>query len=117
MSKPNRICVTCGREYHYCNTCKDERTDPSWRNMFDTENCRTIFWTLSDALNDCMDKEEAKKILDKCDTTYILPKYQKEVETVCGKKEELKPVPKSVPVDTKPQYVKNDNRKKYKSFK
>lgn len=45
MPKSNRICVVCGKGYHYCPTCREDVTKPRWMTMFDTENCKVIFDT------------------------------------------------------------------------
>lgn len=54
MSKTNRTCYCCGREYYYCPSCSSERKDPKIYSMWDSELCRDIFNTLV--------KESTKKI-------------------------------------------------------
>lgn len=43
MAKNNRTCAVCGKGYHYCPTCRADMKKPRWMNMFDTEDCKTIF--------------------------------------------------------------------------
>lgn len=43
MAKNNRTCAVCGKGYHYCPTCRTDMKKPRWMNMFDAEDCKTIF--------------------------------------------------------------------------
>ena len=59
----NRICLTCGKPYEYCGSCPSSLNLPVWKNIFDTENCKTVFETVS--------KESAKVRLSKCDVSGV----------------------------------------------
>lgn len=63
----NRICLTCGTAYEYCGSCRNSRNLPTWKNLFDTENCKDIFQTVSDYEQKAIDKTKAKKMLAECD--------------------------------------------------
>lgn len=65
----NRICLTCGKAYEYCGSCPTSLNLPVWKNLFDTENCKTIFETVSDYAQKVIGKDVAKKKLSKCDIT------------------------------------------------
>ena len=62
----NRICLTCGTAYEYCGSCRNSRNLPMWKNLFDTENCKNIFQTVSDYEQKGIDKTTAKKMLAEC---------------------------------------------------
>ena len=63
----NRICLTCGKAYEYCGSCPSSLNLPVWKNLFDTENCKTVFATVSDYAQKVITKESAKEKLSKCD--------------------------------------------------
>lgn len=63
----NRICLTCGKAYEYCSSCPNSLNLPVWKNLFDTENCKTVFETVSDYAQEVITKESAKSKLSKCD--------------------------------------------------
>lgn len=65
----NRKCVICGTEYKYCSSCNGEDKDkPAWMSVFDTENCRKIYYICSNyEIGHYGSKEEAKEKLEKLD--------------------------------------------------
>lgn len=65
MIKNNKKCITCGNEYYYCSSCNTK--DPMWKNLWDTENCKNIFETVSDYAQKSMSEETAKEKLMACD--------------------------------------------------
>ena len=65
----NRICLTCGKAYEYCGSCPSSLNLPVWKNLFDTENCKTVFETVSDYAQNVITKDVAKKKLSNCDTS------------------------------------------------
>lgn len=65
----NRICLTCGKAYEYCGSCPTSLNLPVWKNLFDTENCKTIFETVSDYAQKVIAKDIAKEKLSNCDTS------------------------------------------------
>lgn len=67
----NRICLTCGKPYEYCGSCPSSLNLPVWKNLFDTENCKTVFETVSDYAQNAITKESAKVRLSKCDVSGI----------------------------------------------
>lgn len=66
MAKANRTCKICGRKYHYCPSCSGELR-PSWYGMFHDENCKNIFYILTDVFLAKTTKAAARKRLSKCD--------------------------------------------------
>lgn len=67
----NRICLTCGKPYEYCGSCPSSLNLPVWKNIFDTENCKTVFETVSDYAQNAITKESAKIRLSKCDISGV----------------------------------------------
>ena len=65
----NRICLACGKAYEYCSSCPSSLNLPVWKNIFDTENCKTVFETVSDYAQNAITKETAKYKLSKCNTS------------------------------------------------
>lgn len=65
----NRICLACGKAYEYCGSCPSSLNLPVWKNIFDTENCKTVFETVSDYAQKAITKETAKYKLSKCNTS------------------------------------------------
>lgn len=66
----NRICLTCGNKYDYCGSCNNNLKLPVWKNIYDTDNCRMIFRTVSDYAQNAITKDVAKNNLLKCDLSY-----------------------------------------------
>lgn len=67
MKKNNRTCVCCSTKYTYCNTCEAHQSEPAWKSMWCSENCKNIFMAVTDFLAKEISKSEAKHILEKCD--------------------------------------------------
>ena len=67
----NRICLTCGKPYEYCGSCPSSLNLPVWKNLFDTDNCKTVFETVSDYAQKAITKESAKVRLSKCDVSGV----------------------------------------------
>ena len=41
----NKTCKVCGKDYYYCHSCG--HTDPAWKQLVCSEECNTIWNTLS----------------------------------------------------------------------
>lgn len=70
-SKYKRICYLCGKEYKYCSSCRDYKLQPSWKGMFDSENCNTLFNLSTRYAQGFCSLEEAKAVLAQCDLSNI----------------------------------------------
>lgn len=64
-NKNNCKCLLCKTEYYFCPTCN--KTQPSWKRIYDSENCMIIFNTVGSYLAGSLTKEEAKARLQNCD--------------------------------------------------
>lgn len=80
--KNNRTCVCCSDQYTYCNTCKEHKSEPTWKAVWCSENCKNIFMAVTDYLAKEISKSEAKQILDKCDLSHKEKFDKKIVDTI-----------------------------------
>lgn len=67
MAKLNKECILCKTKYSFCNRCAEYDHLPRWMGIYCSDNCRTIFMTLTDYSFKHLSKEDAKRILDTCD--------------------------------------------------
>lgn len=67
----NRVCLTCGKAYEYCGYCPTSKNLPMWMNLFDTENCKNVFETVSDYAQGAISKETAATNLSLCDLSKV----------------------------------------------
>lgn len=67
MSKLNKTCFLCQQQYSYCYSCPTELQYQSWKNLFDTENCKEIFNILCRHGQSTITDEEAKELLEQYD--------------------------------------------------
>lgn len=104
----NRTCLACGKKYEYCGSCPTSTNLPVWKNIFDTENCKTIFENVSDYIQESISKEVAKDRISKCDFSIT---YKKDIQKCI---EDIMAEPKFDPVVENTEYaipIKSNNRK------
>ena len=65
-----KICTVCGKEYEFCSGCREYALQPSWKNIYDNENCRNIFNILVDFKQKKISVAEAKEKINACDLSY-----------------------------------------------
>lgn len=93
----NRICLTCGKAYEYCGSCPNSLNLPVWKNLFDTEICKTVFETASDYAQKVITKESAKSKLsyrDISDTTMFKEKINKLLDEIFKEETDEQVLPK-----------------------
>lgn len=114
----NRICLTCGKPYEYCGSCQSSLNLPVWKNIFDTENCKTVFETVSDYAQKGMTKKVAKIKLSNCDLSHDfkenIKKYIDEIITEekvehIGETEKIEPNTPKTRNSKKKVLVENEN--------
>lgn len=66
----NKKCITCGKEYRYCPTCKGNDYSEAWRNIYCSRNCQEIFNVATGYANNKLSGTDAKCRLEKCDLSY-----------------------------------------------
>ena len=101
MSRFNRTCVLCGKEYKYCNDCREYDDQPAWKNIYCSDNCRTIFNTavdykqgnlsLEDAYNKIKNIDLNNRAEMRKDIISIIDEIKKEFENN-KKTEEVEPI-------------------------
>lgn len=84
MAKLNRTCYTCGKEYRYCPDCVEDADKPTWMSLFESENCRTIFNTLTAYNADEISAEDALSVIGKCNVPLLKKNIANEVEELKG---------------------------------
>lgn len=62
----NKKCMVCGKAYKYCNTCPSDLNSPSWKMLFDKENCKNIYNILSARTANKLTDQEAVNQLNQC---------------------------------------------------
>jgi len=65
-NKNNKICIICNTPYHYCPTCGEDASKPSWYSIFDTPNCHKIYEICTSVRDGIMSNKEACSQLDSC---------------------------------------------------
>lgn len=43
----NRTCLCCGTKYEYCTRCSKHSSEPKWKFLFDSEECKEVFNAVS----------------------------------------------------------------------
>lgn len=71
MSKYDKSCTICGRQYQYCSSCAKYSSYPRWMTAYCSEECKTIFTTIMDYRVGKLTKPEAAEILRKIDVNKI----------------------------------------------
>ena len=95
MGKLNKTCLVCQKSYHYCYSCPTDLQNPSWKNLFDTEQCKEIFNILSRNGQGMITDEEAKELLSKCDLTQkdtFADNIKNHIDKICGNNVAVKEV-------------------------
>lgn len=100
MAKANRKCKTCGKEYYFCPTCGTH--EPSWRKVYDTEECKISYETLARYNFGHIDAAEAIKT---CTAKFV---DEDLVEIVKKMKREARPVVKEEESKEKKSLFKKD---------
>lgn len=67
----NRTCIICNKEYHYCPTCGEDYSKPSWYAIFDGERCHDIYDICVDYRDKKISAEEAYEKISKYDISDI----------------------------------------------
>lgn len=93
-SKYNRVCAVCGKEYRYCNTCRDFSHLPLWMNRYCSFACKDGFRVAADYSHDVITREEAVSRLGKLDLSNLknFRSDVKDIIEVLLKKDEKPPV-------------------------
>lgn len=97
-NKPNRICVICQKQYHYCPSCNSEDTNkPTWYFTFCSENCKNIYDVCTNWRDGNITEDEASEKIKKLD----LSKIDNFFESTQAQIKELTASPKKTEVSPK----------------
>ena len=59
MPNHTRQCIVCNQKYDYCKACPSSKNEPTWRAIYDTEECKKVFEICSAYINKHMSKGDA----------------------------------------------------------
>lgn len=62
-------CLFCGKEYVYCNHCREYANAPEWKVNFDSEKCHDIYNVMAQYGMGSKTIEDVKTVLDKYEVT------------------------------------------------
>lgn len=68
-NKNNKKCLICGKSYAFCSNCSGK--DSAWKITFCSENCLSLYDTVTGLRDGKYTEEEAYSKLKECDTTSI----------------------------------------------
>ena len=68
-----RKCLVCGKIYEYCKGCNPDT--PTWKSIFDTQNCHDIFEVMSSSTS----KDGKKEMLNGLDLSG-LDKFDEDIK-------------------------------------
>lgn len=112
-----RTCIICGRQYEYCGNCDKSEQNETWRNIYDSQECRSIFKICSGFKNAKLTKESAQKSLAEITIPVgVLPGYQKiinEINFVEQPVIESEPIAEDIPIEEEIQKTARRRRKQY----
>ena len=77
-----RTCLVCGSHYQFCPRCRGGQNAPTWKNIYDTEDCKKIFEICSAYVNKRLDKADAAAQLKNVSVPALIEKYQKIVDEI-----------------------------------
>ena len=92
MKANNKKCILCGKTYTYCSRCEEFDHLPRWMEIYCSDNCRTIFNTLTSYNSKTISANEALNILNTCDLSDVDKFHeinQGLVKEVLGSKKEI----------------------------
>lgn len=71
VKKNNKKCILCGKTYTYCNRCEEFDHLPRWMEIYCSDNCRTIFNTLTEYSAKNITAKEAAERMKDCDMSDV----------------------------------------------
>lgn len=78
-----RKCLCCGTSYVFCSHCPSGKNEPTWKNIYDTEECKKVFEICSAYVNKQMTKGDAViKLKSFKLPNHLIDKYQKIVDEI-----------------------------------
>lgn len=90
----NAHCSICGKPYHVCHTCEEQKTFKPWRIITDTIGHYKIYMAIH-GYTTSKDKKKAKDELNNCDLSELKefkPEVQKAIEEILAESKTTKPI-------------------------
>lgn len=69
--KNNRKCIICGHDYHFCPTCSEDTSKPTWYFIFDGQNCHDIYEVCTQYRDGEIDLKVAYEKISKLDLSNL----------------------------------------------
>ena len=114
--KNNRVCIICGKEYHYCSACGEDAGKPTWYFIFDGQNCHDIYEVCTQYRDKKIDAKKAYELISKLDLSNIedfVETTKNQIKEIIRLNEEATKVKESVEkAEVKNETVKVANKKK-----
>lgn len=85
MADTKRVCYTCGSKYEYCTRCAKYASQPKWRWMWDTEECKDLYDVVSGYKMGVLSKDDVQAVVDK----YSVTDFKKYTDSICSVLNEL----------------------------
>lgn len=108
-------CLFCGKEYVYCNHCREYANAPEWKANFDSEQCHDIYNVMAGYGIGNKTIEDVKAVLDKYNVTdysiFSKATQDKLKALVPEKKEEKESEKNKIGNNNKSGYVPNKFKK------
>ena len=92
----NATCCVCGKRYHVCKSCLEQKTFKPWRTVTDTVEHYKIYLAIH-SYTVSKKKERAKSELKQCDLSELesfLPEIKAAILEIMAEPEKEKSVPK-----------------------
>ena len=108
--KNNRVCIICGKEYHYCSACGEDAGKPTWYFIFDGQNCHDIYEVCTQYRDGEIDAKVAYEKISKLDISNIknfAESTRIQIEEILAKGKDANSVAEKVKTDN----IKTFNKK------
>lgn len=104
----NAYCSICGKGYHVCNSCLEQRTFKPWRTVTESIEHYKIYLAIHD-YTISGDKQKAKKELENCDLSELenfIPEIRSVIKEILKEDEQKKCVKNNKKEDSKSALLK-----------
>lgn len=103
MKNINAYCSICGKGYHICNSCKEQKTFTPWRSVVDSIEHYKVYLAIH-GYSISKNKEVAKSELENCnlsDLDEFKPEIRTIIEEIISETKKVKTVSRKEKLETK----------------